>query len=50
MDIVDRLFVQMFDTLNEKYADDLEAINRQYPFEKLKVGSLSLSFCFITDM
>ncbi|KAL8469635.1 hypothetical protein ACS0TY_032477 [Phlomoides rotata] len=46
MDIVDRLFVQMFDTLHEKYADDLEAINRQYPFEKLKYLRKTLRLTF----
>lgn len=37
MDIVDRLFVTMFDTLNENCAKELEAVGRQYPFEPLKV-------------
>ncbi|CAN0892250.1 Aspartate--tRNA ligase 2, cytoplasmic [Linum grandiflorum] len=37
MDIVDRLFVTIFDTLNnEKYKPLLEAIDKQYPFEPLK--------------
>lgn len=37
MDIVDRLFVAMFDSLNEHCKKELEAIGRQYPFEPLKV-------------
>lgn len=37
MDIVDRLFVAMFDSLNENCKKELEAIERQYPFEPLKV-------------
>lgn len=37
MDIVDRLFVAMFDYLNENCKKELEAIDRQYPFEPLKV-------------
>ncbi|RVW17246.1 Aspartate--tRNA ligase 2, cytoplasmic [Vitis vinifera] len=36
MDIVDRLFVAMFDSLNENCKKELEAIERQYPFEPLK--------------
>ncbi|CAN1234495.1 Aspartate--tRNA ligase 2, cytoplasmic [Linum perenne] len=36
MDIVDRLFVAMFDRLNEKCKPFLEAVARQYPFEPLK--------------
>ncbi|KAL7258227.1 hypothetical protein ACSBR1_004361 [Camellia fascicularis] len=41
MDIVDRLFVAMFDSLNEKCQKELEAIGKQYPFEPLKVILLS---------
>lgn len=37
MDIVDRLFVTMFDKLNENCKKELEAVGRQYPFEPLKV-------------
>lgn len=37
MDIVDRLFVAMFDSLNENCKKELEAIGKQYPFEPLKV-------------
>lgn len=37
MDIVDRLFVAMFDSLNKNCEKDLEAVRRQYPFEPLKV-------------
>ncbi|KAJ6838402.1 aspartate--tRNA ligase 2, cytoplasmic-like [Iris pallida] len=36
MDIVDGLFVERFDHLNENCKKELEAINRQYPFEPLK--------------
>ncbi|KAF7830211.1 aspartate--tRNA ligase 2, cytoplasmic [Senna tora] len=36
MDIVDRLFVAMFDSLNKNCEKDLEAVGRQYPFEPLK--------------
>ncbi|KAF5946639.1 hypothetical protein HYC85_016867 [Camellia sinensis] len=44
MDIVDRLFVAMFDSLNEKCQKELEAIGKQFPFEPLKVISL-FSYC-----
>ena len=37
MDVVDRLFVAMFDSLNNNCAKELEAVGRQYPFEPLKV-------------
>ncbi|KAI3912403.1 hypothetical protein MKW92_048610 [Papaver armeniacum] len=36
MDIVDGLFVAMFDSLNEKCKKELEAIGNQYPIEPLK--------------
>ncbi|KAJ8751500.1 hypothetical protein K2173_016724 [Erythroxylum novogranatense] len=36
MDVVDRLFVTIFDTLNDKCKKELEAVGRQYPFEPLK--------------
>ncbi|OAY23853.1 aspartate--tRNA ligase 2, cytoplasmic [Manihot esculenta] len=36
MGIVDRLFVTMFDHLNEKCKKELDAVRRQYPFEPLK--------------
>ncbi|KAF3682204.1 hypothetical protein FXO38_01393 [Capsicum annuum] len=39
MDIVDCLFVAMFDSLNDKCKKKLEAIGRQYPFEPLKYRS-----------
>ena len=37
MDVVDHLFVAMFDSLNNNFAKELEAVRRQYPFEPLKV-------------
>ncbi|OIW02875.1 hypothetical protein TanjilG_29651 [Lupinus angustifolius] len=36
MDIVDRLFVAMFDNLNQNCEKELEAVRKQYPFEPLK--------------
>ncbi|XP_022941321.1 aspartate--tRNA ligase 2, cytoplasmic-like [Cucurbita moschata] len=46
MNIVDRLFVKMFDSLNENCKKELEAIDRQYPFEPLKYlrNTLRLTF------
>ncbi|KAG6524495.1 aspartate--tRNA ligase 2, cytoplasmic-like [Zingiber officinale] len=35
-DIVDHLFVAMFDDLNENCKTELDGINKQYPFEPLK--------------
>lgn len=37
MDIVDRLFVTIFDGLNNVCKKELEAVAKQYPFEPLKV-------------
>ncbi|XP_058223175.1 aspartate--tRNA ligase 2, cytoplasmic-like, partial [Rhododendron vialii] len=36
MDIVDRLFVELFDSLNERCQKELEAVREQHPFEPLK--------------
>lgn len=46
MDIVDRLFVTMFDELNEKCKKELEAIGKQYPFQSLKVINLESSISY----
>lgn len=37
MDIVDCLFVTIFDGLNNVCKKELEAVAKQYPFEPLKV-------------
>lgn len=46
MDIVDRLFVTMFDKLNENCKKELEAVGRQYPFEPLKYLPKTLRLTF----
>lgn len=46
MDIVDRLFVTMFDELNEKCKKELEAIGKQYPFQSLKYLRKTLQLTF----
>ncbi|KAG1332017.1 aspartate--tRNA ligase 2, cytoplasmic [Cocos nucifera] len=46
-DIVDRLFVAMFDYLNENCKKELDAINRQYPFEPLKYLRKTLRLTFL---
>ncbi|XP_060212392.1 aspartate--tRNA ligase 2, cytoplasmic-like [Lycium barbarum] len=46
MDIVDRLFVAMFDSLNENCRKELEAIGKQYPFEPLKYLRKTLRLTF----
>lgn len=48
MDVVDRLFVAMFDSLNEKCKKELEAIGKQYPFEPLKVTRLNFNDQYAT--
>ncbi|KAK2993039.1 hypothetical protein RJ640_003079 [Escallonia rubra] len=46
MDIVDRLFIAMFDSLNEKCQKELEAIGKQYPFKPLKYLRKTLRLTF----
>lgn len=46
MDIVDRLFVALFDSLNERCQKDLEDIGKQYPFEPLKYLKETLRLTF----
>ncbi|XP_030947317.1 aspartate--tRNA ligase 2, cytoplasmic isoform X1 [Quercus lobata] len=46
MDVVDRLFVAMFDSLNNNFAKELEAVRRQYPFEPLKYLRQTLRLTF----
>ncbi|GLT54771.1 hypothetical protein SLA2020_279410 [Shorea laevis] len=46
MDIVDRLFVTMFDTMNKNCSKELEAVGRQYPFEPLKYLRQTLRLTF----
>ncbi|CAA0819438.1 Class II aminoacyl-tRNA and biotin synthetases superfamily protein [Striga hermonthica] len=46
MDVVDRLFVAIFDGLNETCSKELEVINRQYPFQKLKYLRKTLRLTF----
>lgn len=49
MDIVDRLFVAMFDSLNEKCKKALEAVDKQYPFEPLKVN-LFIDYAYFVNV
>ncbi|XP_057802067.1 aspartate--tRNA ligase 1, cytoplasmic-like [Salvia miltiorrhiza] len=46
MDIVDRLFVEVFDRLNERCTKELEAVNEKYPFENLKYLRKTLRLTF----
>ncbi|XP_075641734.1 aspartate--tRNA ligase 1, cytoplasmic [Castanea sativa] len=46
MDVVDHLFVAMFDSLNNNFAKELEAVRRQYPFEPLKYLRQTLRLTF----
>lgn len=39
--MLEKLFVAIFDGINEKCAKQLEAIDAQYPFEPLQVGLLT---------
>ena len=50
MDIVDSLFVYMFNKINTECQEQLEAIREQYPFEPLKVPNLRLLIYAITDL
>jgi hypothetical protein len=40
LDVLEAVFVAIFDGINEKCVKHLEAINAQYPFEPLQVGVL----------
>uniref|UniRef100_A0A2N9ES32 aspartate--tRNA ligase n=1 Tax=Fagus sylvatica TaxID=28930 RepID=A0A2N9ES32_FAGSY len=46
IDVVDQLFVAMFDALNKNCAKELEAVGRQYPFEPLKYLRQTLKLTF----
>ncbi|XP_057546833.1 aspartate--tRNA ligase 2, cytoplasmic [Amaranthus tricolor] len=46
MDIIDRLFVAIFDHLNENCKGELEAVSRQYPFQPLKYLQKTLQLTF----
>eukprot|EP00252_Welwitschia_mirabilis_P026311 TRINITY_DN8583_c0_g1_i1.p1 TRINITY_DN8583_c0_g1~~TRINITY_DN8583_c0_g1_i1.p1 ORF type:complete len:602 (+),score=86.77 TRINITY_DN8583_c0_g1_i1:165-1808(+) len=46
LDVADKLFVTMFDGLNEKCKKELDAINQQYPFEPLKYLPKTLRLTF----
>uniref|UniRef100_A0A1D1Y570 aspartate--tRNA ligase n=2 Tax=Anthurium amnicola TaxID=1678845 RepID=A0A1D1Y570_9ARAE len=46
MDIVDRLFVEIFDHLNQNCQKELDAIRKQYPFEPLKYLPKTLRLTF----
>ncbi|CAO2821732.1 unnamed protein product [Amaranthus hypochondriacus] len=46
MDIIDRLFVAIFDHLNENCKGELEAVSRQYPFQPLKYLRKTLQLTF----
>ncbi|KAL9225015.1 hypothetical protein vseg_000987 [Gypsophila vaccaria] len=46
MDVVDELFVALFDHLNEKLGEELEAVSKQYPFTPLKYLRKTLRLTF----
>ncbi|KAK9735110.1 hypothetical protein RND81_04G184900 [Saponaria officinalis] len=46
MDVVDELFVALFDHLNENLGEELEAVSRQYPFSPLKYLRKTLRLTF----
>ncbi|GLJ17295.1 hypothetical protein SUGI_0300190 [Cryptomeria japonica] len=46
LDIIDKLFVSIFDGLNEKCKKELDAIDQQYPFEPLKYLKKTLRLTF----
>ena len=50
MDVVDRLFVAMFDSLNNNFAEELEVVGRQYPFQDLGILGLQHSVCYMMLM
>lgn len=44
---MDYVFVNMFNKLNERCQEDLEAIKKQYPFTPLKVIQIPSFFLYI---
>nr|GEW99493.1 aspartate--tRNA ligase 2, cytoplasmic-like [Tanacetum cinerariifolium] len=46
MDLVDSLFVDMFNKINEECREALEAIRKQYPFKDLKYKEKTLKLTF----
>ncbi|GAB4858740.1 Aspartate--tRNA ligase 2, cytoplasmic [Ancistrocladus abbreviatus] len=46
MDVVDHLFVAIFDSLNQNCKEELETVGRQYPFEPLKYLRKTLRLTF----
>ena len=43
LDVFSDLFIYIFDNLNARFGTELEAINKQHPFEPLQVRALPLS-------
>jgi hypothetical protein len=46
LDVIDGLFVSIFDGINARCKKELEAVNSQYPFEPLKVRDPFCCDCF----
>ncbi|KAH9622370.1 hypothetical protein KSS87_018278 [Heliosperma pusillum] len=46
MDVVDELFVEIFDHLTTNFTEELEAVSRQYPFTPLKYLRKTLRLTF----
>jgi hypothetical protein len=46
LDVIDGLFVSIFEGINARCNKELEAINTQYPFEPLKVCNPFCCDCF----
>lgn len=42
MDLVDKLFVEIFDTVNKEYKKHLKTVDQQYPFRLLKISNLKI--------
>eukprot|EP01119_Soliformovum_irregulare_P002131 TRINITY_DN1222_c0_g1_i2.p1 TRINITY_DN1222_c0_g1~~TRINITY_DN1222_c0_g1_i2.p1 ORF type:complete len:528 (+),score=173.84 TRINITY_DN1222_c0_g1_i2:79-1662(+) len=46
LDVFDKLFVFIFDKLNERYAEEIKAVQKQFPFEPLKYHNPSLRLTY----
>lgn len=42
MDLVDKLFIDAFDTVNKESKELLDIVDQQYPFQSLKVSNLKI--------
>jgi hypothetical protein len=50
LDVLEKVFLAIFDSINEKCVKQLKAINDQYPFEPLQVCKSVILIVFKFDL